>query len=68
MAASGVGALFGGVYLATRQKVVGIGKIITFAPTILGIGLIAFFLLTIFTTFFSHDVICWFGDDSPGRI
>jgi MFS family permease len=42
MAASGVGALFGGVYLATRQKVVGIGKLIAFAPTILGIGLIAF--------------------------
>jgi MFS family permease len=42
MAASGVGALFGGVYLATRQKVVGIGKLIAFSPTILGIGLIAF--------------------------
>jgi len=42
MAASGVGALFGGVYLATRQKIVGIGKLIAFGPTILGIGLIAF--------------------------
>ncbi|MEB3178346.1 MAG: MFS transporter [Nostocaceae cyanobacterium] len=42
MAASGVGALFGGIYLATRQTVLGLGKLIALAPTILGIGLIAF--------------------------
>ncbi|MCV3213476.1 MFS transporter [Plectonema radiosum NIES-515] len=44
MAASGVGALFGGIYLATRQTVVGLGKLIAFGPTILGCGLIAFSL------------------------
>jgi MFS family permease len=44
MAASGIGALFGGIYLATRKTVVGLGKLIVFAPSVLGIGLIAFAL------------------------
>ncbi|WP_017315532.1 MFS transporter [Mastigocladopsis repens] len=44
MAASGVGALSGGIYLATRQTVVGLGRLIALAPAILGIGLIAFSL------------------------
>lgn len=42
MAGSGVGALVGGIYLATRKTVVGLGQLITLAPAILGIGLIAF--------------------------
>jgi len=42
MAASGVGALFGAVYLSTRTSVLGLGKWIAFAPTIMGIGLVAF--------------------------
>ncbi|MEA5626358.1 MFS transporter [Nostoc sp. UHCC 0251] len=57
MAASGVGALTGGIYLATRQTILGIGKLIALAPAILGIGLIAFsfsrFLpLSLFTMLF----------------
>ncbi|RCJ17071.1 MFS transporter [Nostoc sp. ATCC 43529] len=44
MAASGVGALSGGIYLATRQTILGIGKFIALAPAILGIGLISFSL------------------------
>jgi MFS family permease len=44
MAASGVGALAGGIYLATRQTIVGIGNLIALAPAILGVGLIAFSL------------------------
>jgi MFS family permease len=44
MAASGVGALFSGIYLATRQTVVGLGKLIVLGPGILGIGLIGFAL------------------------
>jgi MFS family permease len=44
MAASGVGALIGGIYLVTRQTVVGLGKIIAIAPAILGVGLIGFAL------------------------
>ncbi|MFN6563304.1 MAG: MFS transporter [Nostoc sp. ChiSLP01] len=44
MAASGVGALSGGIYLATRQTILGIGKLIALAPAILGIGLLSFSL------------------------
>ncbi|MBD2018895.1 MFS transporter [Leptolyngbya sp. FACHB-36] len=44
MAASGVGALSGGIYLSTRKTVVGLGKVIVMAPAIAGIGLIAFSL------------------------
>ncbi len=57
MAASGVGALAGGIYLATRQTVLGLGKVIALAPGILGLGLIGFALsrflpLSLFTMLF----------------
>ncbi|ACC82061.1 MFS transporter [Nostoc punctiforme] len=57
MAASGVGALTGGIYLATRQTILGIGKLIALAPAILGVALIAFSLsrylpLSLFTMLF----------------
>ncbi|MBD2344776.1 MFS transporter [Anabaena subtropica] len=57
MAASGLGALSGGIYLATRRTIVGIGQLIAIAPAILGVGLIAFsasrFLpLSLFTMLF----------------
>ncbi len=57
MAASGLGALSGGIYLATRRTILGIGKLIAIAPAILGVGLIAFsfsrFLpLSLFTMLF----------------
>lgn len=42
MAASGVGALIGGIYLSSRQSVIGLGKIIAFSPALLGLGLIIF--------------------------
>ncbi len=42
MAAVGVGALTGGIYLSSRQSVVGLGKIIAFSPACLGISLIIF--------------------------
>jgi MFS family permease len=42
MAASGIGALLGGIYLATRQTVVCLGKLIILGPAILGLGLILF--------------------------
>ncbi|TYQ25451.1 MFS transporter [Pseudanabaena sp. UWO311] len=44
MAASGVGAIFGGVYLATRRSVIGLGKFIVISPSVLGTGLIIFSL------------------------
>lgn len=49
MAASGVGALIGGIYLSSRQSVIGLGKIIAFSPALLGIGLIIF----------SHSHLLW---------
>ncbi|BAY14329.1 major facilitator transporter [Anabaenopsis circularis NIES-21] len=57
MAASGLGALAGGIYLATRQTILGIGKLIAIASAILGCGLIAFALsrflpLSLFTMLF----------------
>jgi MFS family permease len=42
MAASGVGAVFGGIYLVSRKTVVGLGKLIVLGPALLGIGLITF--------------------------
>ena len=42
MAGSGVGAIFGGIYLATRKTVIGLGKLMIVSPTILGMGLIIF--------------------------
>jgi MFS family permease len=44
MAAAGVGALIGGIYLSSRQSVVGLGKVIAFSPAIFGTGLIIFSL------------------------
>jgi MFS family permease len=44
MAASGVGAVFGGIYLVTRTTVVGLGKLIILGPALLGSGLITFSL------------------------
>ncbi|BAT56142.1 hypothetical protein NOS3756_51440 [Nostoc sp. NIES-3756] len=57
MAASGLGALSGGIYLATRKTILGIGKLIAIAPAILGVGLIAFAIsrylpLSLFTMLF----------------
>ncbi|MDF5738546.1 MULTISPECIES: MFS transporter [unclassified Nostoc] len=57
MAASGVGALTGSIYLAKRQTILEIEKLIAIAPAILGISLIAFSLsrflpLSLFTMLF----------------
>jgi MFS family permease len=42
MTASGAGALVGGIYLASRQSVVGLGRIVMLATLCFGSGLIAF--------------------------
>jgi MFS family permease len=44
MAASGVGALFGGIYLATKKTVIGTGRLVIIGPAILGVGIIVFSL------------------------
>jgi MFS family permease len=40
MAASGIGALSGSIYLITKRTVIGLGKLIIIGPAILGSGLI----------------------------
>jgi MFS family permease len=42
MTASGLGALGGAVYLAWRQTVLGLGRVIVIASTAFGLGLVAF--------------------------
>lgn len=44
MAAVGVGALTGGIYLSSRQTIVGLGKVIAYSPAVIGTGLIIFSL------------------------
>jgi MFS family permease len=44
MTASGAGALAGGVYLASRTSVVGLGRVVMYATLAFGTGLIAFSL------------------------
>ncbi|MGL5804671.1 MAG: MFS transporter [Xenococcaceae cyanobacterium] len=44
MAASGLGAMSAAIYLSSRSTVIGLGKIIAFAPLIFGIGIIIFSL------------------------
>jgi MFS family permease len=42
MAASGVGAFAGAIYLIGRKSIVGLGKLIAISPAIMGVGLIGF--------------------------
>ncbi len=42
MGSVGTGALVGAIYLASRKTVVGLGKVITFAAAMFGLGLILF--------------------------
>lgn len=42
MSASGIGALIGGIYLSSRQTVLGLGKLIVFSLCLFGISLIIF--------------------------
>jgi MFS family permease len=46
MTASGVGALGGGLYLASRQSVVGLGRVAAYSTLIFGAGLVAFAFTT----------------------
>jgi MFS family permease len=46
MTATGVGALTGALYLASRETVVGLGRIIMYASLLFGAGLIAFSVTT----------------------
>lgn len=48
LGASGLGALIGALYLASRRSVLGLGKMIVIASGLFGIGLIAFSLSRVF--------------------
>ena len=48
MGASGVGALIGGAYLASRKSVVGLEKLIPLAAVVFGLGLVSFSLSSSF--------------------
>jgi MFS family permease len=59
MAMSGVGALTGAIYLASRRNVIGLGRIIPLASGFFGLGIIAFALSK--NLWFSMAVICIAG-------
>jgi MFS family permease len=58
---SGVGALAGAVYLASRKSVLGLGRIMVMASSVFGMGLIAFSLSRISWLSFGLMVLTGFG-------
>jgi len=48
MGATGVGAIIGSIYLASRRTVLGLGRIIVISSSLFGVGLIAFSLSRLF--------------------
>ena len=61
MAASGIGALTGSIYLASRQTILGLGRFIAYASAIFGIGIIAFSLSTMLIVSLSMMFITGLG-------
>jgi MFS family permease len=61
MAASGIGALTGSVYLASRQTILGLGRLIAYASIIFGMGIIAFSLSTVLIVSLSMMFFTGFG-------
>ena len=61
MAASGVGALTGAGYLASRKSILGLGRIIAYASFIFGVGIIAFSLSKILIVSLSMMFLTGFG-------
>ena len=61
LGATGVGALAGTLYLASRKSVLGLGRIIVIASTVFGIGLIGFSLSRLFWLSLSFMVLAGFG-------
>jgi MFS family permease len=61
MGASGLGALMGALYLASRKSVLGMGKIIPLAASIFGFGLITFSLSRFFLLSLTLMIITGLG-------
>jgi MFS family permease len=61
MGATGVGAMAGSIYLASRKSVLGLGKIIVISANLFGIGLIAFSLSHLFWLSLLFMLLTGFG-------
>jgi MFS family permease len=61
MAASGIGALTGSVYLASRQTILGLGRLIAYASFIFSMGIIAFSFSNILIVSLSMMFFAGFG-------
>jgi len=61
MGATGVGAIAGSIYLASRKSVLGLGKIIVISANLFGIGLIAFSLSHLFWLSLLFMLLTGFG-------
>jgi len=61
MTASGLGALAGSIYLASRQTILGLGRLIVYASAVFGAGMIAFSLSKVLILSLSMMLIAGFG-------
>ena len=61
LGATGVGAIAGSIYLASRKSVLGLGKIIIISSNVFGIGLIGFSLSRLFWLSLLMMVLTGFG-------
>ena len=61
MASSGIGALFGAYFLATRKTVVGLGDVIAFSAFVFGLGLIILSLSNIVWLSIAISMVIGFG-------
>jgi MFS family permease len=61
MAAAGIGALVGAMFLASRESMVGLETVLVVAATIFGAGLIAFSLSRVFWVSWALMVVSGFG-------
>jgi MFS family permease len=61
MGATGVGAIVGSIYLASRKSVLGLGRIIVISSNLFGVGLIAFSLSRFFWLSLLFMLLTGFG-------
>jgi MFS family permease len=61
MGASGIGALAGAIYMASRKSVIGLGKLVPFFAAVFGIGLVSFALSHFFLLSMVLMLITGFG-------
>jgi MFS family permease len=61
MGASGIGALAGAIYMASRKSVLGLGKIVPLFAAVFGLGLIAFALSHFFFLSMALMLVTGFG-------